>query len=372
MQVKAMVMVEPGKMEMRSFQMPEIAEDSMLLKVDATGVCGSDKHAYLGHSKINFPIIPGHEIIGTLAKVGPKSHESMKIIGGPLKEGDKVAVVPGSFGCGKCYNCLHTPHRPSICSNRVVYGNTNCEKPPHLFGGFADYMYIHPRTWVFKLPERVLEREIGVLAEPMAVATRTVERSYSPGIPHINEGYGLGKTVAVLGAGPIGLLVIAVLKATGAGRIIATDLSNTRLEMARKLGATDAIIAVGSMEDRIQKVMDITDGVGAEIVYECAGIPQVFKEGLELVARGGKLVEVGHFTDSGNTEIRPHIICRKDMDILGVWAYPQIQFGTALTALAQIDTPLKELITHRLSLEKTEDAIKMLGNEGVLKAVIEP
>jgi threonine dehydrogenase-like Zn-dependent dehydrogenase len=372
LQVKAAVMVEPGSMEMRNFPKPEIAEDALLLKVDAAGVCGSDKHTYLGHLKLSFPVIPGHEVMGTIEKLGPKAQEVMSVVGGPLAEGDEVAIVPSSQSCGRCYNCIHTPHRTALCTGRTVYGFSNCEEPPHLYGGFAEYMYIHPRSWVFKVSDRVVSRGIGVLAEPMAVATRAVARSCSPGIPHIGEGYGIGKTVAVLGTGPIGLLVIAVLKSTGAGRIIATDLSDSRLEMAERMGATDAINASGSIEDRVQQVMDLTDGVGAEIVFECAGVPQAFKEGLELVSRGGKLIEVGHYTDPGTVDISPHLICRKDMDVLGVWAYPQIQFGTALAALAQIEAPLEDLITHRLPLEEVEDAIQMLGKEGVLKVVIEP
>ena len=372
LQVRAAVMTEPGSIKIRSFSKPEIAEDALLLRVDAAGVCGSDMHAYLGHSKLNFPLIPGHEIMGTIEKLGPKAQESMSVVGGSLAEGNKVAIVPSSQSCGRCYNCIHTPHRTALCTGRTVYGFTNCEEPPHIYGGFAEYMYIHPRSWVFKIPERVLSRNIGVLAEPMAVATRAVERSHGAGIPHIAEGYGIGKTVAVLGTGPIGLLVTAVLRSTGAGRIIATDLSDTRLEMARRMGATDTINASGPMEDRVQQVMDLTDGVGPEIVFECAGIPQVFKEGLEMVARGGKLIELGHFTDSGSVDIRPHTICKKDVDVLGMWAYPQIQFGTALAALAQIEVPLEDMITHRLPLEEVENAIQMLGKEGVLKVVIEP
>jgi threonine dehydrogenase-like Zn-dependent dehydrogenase len=372
MQVKAAVMVKPGSMEMRSFPKPEIGDDALLLKVDASGVCGSDKHAYLGHSQLNLPLILGHEVMGTIEELGSRAQEVMSVVGGPLSVGDKVAIVPSSQSCHKCYNCIHTPHRTALCTGRTVYGFTNCEEPPHIYGGFAEYMYIHPRSWVFKVPERVLSRGIGVLAEPMAVATRAVERTYGPGIPHIGEGYGIGRTVAVLGAGPIGLLVIAVLRSTGAGRIIATDLSDTRLEMARKMGATDTINASGGMEDRIQQVLELTDGVGAEIVFECAGVPQAFREGLELVSRGGTLIELGHYTDPGTVDIRPHLICRKDLDVLGVWAYPQIQFGTALMALAQVEAPLEELITHRLPLEEVESAIQMLGKEGVLKVVIEP
>ena len=371
-QVKAVVIDKPEKMRMDSFPLPGIAEDALLLKVDESGVCGSDKHAYLGHSKLNFPVILGHEVMGTVEKLGAKAQETMLVGGGPLAEGDKVVIVPSSQSCGRCYNCIHTPHRTALCTGRTVYGFTNCETPPHLFGGFAQYIYIHSRSWVFKVPDRVLSRGVGVLVEPMAVATRAVERAYGRGIPHIGEGFGLGKTVAVLGAGPIGLLVIAVLKSVGAGRIIATDLSDTRLKMARRMGATDIISAAGPVEDRVQQVMDITDGVGVEIVFECAGVPQAFGEALELVSRGGMLVELGHYTDPGDVAVRPHLICRKDMDVLGVWAYPQIQFETALAALGQVEAPLEELITHRLPLAEAEDAIQMLGAEGVLKVVIKP
>jgi len=371
-EVKAVVIDEPGSMGMQSFPMPEIDDDALLIKVDAAGVCGTDKHVYLGHLECNFPLILGHEVSGTIEKLGAKAEEFMMVVGGPLAEGDEVAIVPSSQSCGRCYNCIHTPHKTALCINRTVYGYSNCESPPHLLGGFAEYMYVHPKSWVFKVPDRVLDRGISVLAEPMAVATRTVERAYGPGIPHISEGFGFGKTVAVLGSGPIGLLVIAVLKSTGAGRIIATDLSDTRLEMARRMGATDTINATGPIEDRIQQVMDLTDGAGAEIVFECAGIPQVFSEALELAARGGKVVEVGHFTDPGKIPISPHLICKKDLDILGIWAYPQIQFQTALAALGQIDAPLEELISHRLPLEEAENSIHMLGKEGVLKVVIEP
>ena len=370
--VKAIIIDKQEKMRIDSFPLPGIAEDALLLKVDESGVCGSDKHAYLGHSELNFPVILGHEVMGTVEKLGAKAQETMLVGGGPLAEGDRVVIVPSSQSCGRCYNCIHTPHRTALCTGRTVYGFTNCEASPHLFGGFAQYMYIHPRSWVFKVPDRVLSRGVGVLAEPMAVATRAVERAYGRGIPHIGEGFGLGKTVAVLGAGPIGLLVIAVLKSVGAGRIIATDLSNTRLKMARRMGATDTISAAGPVEDRVQQVMDITDGVGVEIVFECAGVPQAFGEALELVSRGGMLVELGHYTDPGDVAVRPHLICRKDMDVLGVWAYPQIQFETALAALGQVEAPLEELITHRLPLAEAEDAIQMLGAEGVLKVVIKP
>ena len=109
--VEAVVIDKPGSMRIRSFPLPEIAEDALLLKVDAAGVCGTDKHAYLGHQKLNFPVILGREIAGTIEKLGAKAQEVMMIVGGPLAEGDEVAIVPSSQSCGRCYNCIHTPHK---------------------------------------------------------------------------------------------------------------------------------------------------------------------------------------------------------------------------------------------------------------------
>lgn len=370
--VTAAVMVEPGKIELRSFPKPELEDDALLMRVDQVGVCGSDKHMYLGHTRLNFPVIPGHEVAGTVVEIGPRANEAMKVVGGPLKEGDKITVVPGSQGCGTCYFCLHVPHRPALCTNRIIYGFSNCESPPYLTGNASEYTYIHGRSWVFKISDDIPEK-IRVLAEPATVATRAVERAYAPGIPHIGEGYGIGKRVVVLGSGPIGLMVVAVLRHTGAGEIISTDIVDSRLEMAKKMGAAVTINAgQTTLEERIEQVQDLTDGVGADIVIECAGLPSVFREAIELVRRGGKVIESGHYCDSGEVKVNPHVVCRKDIDILGVWAYPPLQFETALNFLQRTTAPLEELVTHYLPLEKFEDAIHLLGSEGVFKVVVEP
>ena len=371
-QVKAAVMVEPGKIEIQDFPRPKIADDALLMKVDQLGICGSDKHMYMGHTSLKFPVMPGHEVTGTVEEIGPLANEAMRVVGGPIKVGDKITVAPGSHGCGKCYFCLHVPHRPALCTNRIIYGFSNCEEPPYLVGNAAQYTYIHDRTWVFKIPNEIPEK-IRVLAEPAAVATRAVERCFAPGVPQVGAGYGIGKRVAVLGAGPIGLLVVAVLRHTGAGLIISTDIVESRLDMAKKMGA-DVTINVGetTLEERIEQVQELTDGVGADIVIECAGVPAVLAEAIELVRRGGKVIEIGHYCDSGEVSVNPHVICRKDIDLLGVWSYPQIQFATALEFLRRTKAPLEELVTHYLPLEKFEDGIKMLGTEGVYKVVVEP
>ena len=372
MQVQAAVMLEPGQIEIREFEKPTPANDALLLQVDRVGICGSDKHMYLGHTALKFPVIPGHEVVGTVAEIGKDANQAMNVIGGPIKAGDRVTVVPGSKNCGRCYYCLHVPGRPTLCSGRTIYGFSNSETPPYLNGEFSEYTYIHGNSWVYKMPESIPD-VIQVLTEPVAVATRAVERACAPGVPQVGDGYSIGNRVAVLGCGPIGLLVVAVLRDSGAGTIIATDLVDSRLEMAKQMGA-DVVINVGDTtpEERIEQIQDLTSGVGVDIAIECAGLPMVFSEALDVVRRGGKVIEVGHYTDSGDTRVRPHQICNKDLDVCGVWAYPQIQFQTALDFLQITRAPLDELITHHLPLYQLEKGIDMLGQEGVYKVVIEP
>ena len=372
MQVQAAVMLQPGQIEIREYDKPSPEDDSLILQVDKVGICGSDKHMYLGHTALKFPVIPGHEVVGTVAEIGKNANKVMNVMGGPIKTGDRITVVPGSKNCGRCYYCLHVPGRPTLCSGRTIYGFSNSETPPYLNGEFSEYTYIHGNSWVYKIPDDIPE-EIAVLTEPVAVATRAVERACAPGLPQVGDGYSIGSSVAVLGCGPIGLLVIAVLRDSGAGTIIATDLVDSRLEMAQHMGA-DVVINVGDTtpEERVEQIQDLTSGVGVDIAIECAGIPAVFSEALDVVRRGAKVIEVGHYTDSGDTQVRPHQICNKDLDVCGVWAYPQIQFQTALDFLQRTRAPLHKLITHHLPLNQLEHGIDMLGKEGVYKVVIEP
>ena len=220
----------------------------------------------------------------------------MAVIGGSIAEGDLVTTTPSSQACGRCWYCLHQPQRPALCANRYVHGFVSSEVAPAPRGGFAEYMHLTRRSWIFKIPEG-LSAEIAVLTEPAAVATRAVERTLAPGIPHISEGLGMDKSVIVLGAGPIGQLVIAALAHVGTDCIIASDLSPSRLTLAEAMGAHHTIAADASLDERLEQVKELTHGVGPDVVIETAGVPVVFKESLDFVRRGGIVVEVGHFTD---------------------------------------------------------------------------
>ena len=216
--------------------------------------------------------------------------------------------------------------------------------------------------------------EVAVLTEPMAVSTWAMERAFAPGLPTFGEGYGLGRSVVVQGVGPIGLLVVAAAKIAGAGKVIAVDMVDDRLKMTERLGA-DHIIDMrtfNSTGERVEEVERLTQGLGADVVVECAGVPAAVPEGINMTRRGGKFVEVGHYTDPGSVEVNPHIICMKDMDILGSWAYPPTQFDTALQTLRRgMETlPLADIVTHRFKVTEAEKAIQTVKSRKRIKMAI--
>jgi L-iditol 2-dehydrogenase len=365
-------MTQPGEIALREYPKPEVSEDALLLKVSAVGVCGSDKHMFNGKMNLSWPVIPGHEFSGIIESIGPEANRSMKVVGGQLKEGDAITVVPGTQACGKCWYCIHVPHRPQLCPNRSVFGFRTSAEAPHLFGAFSEYVYVPGDAFVLKVPEG-LSMERAALTEPLAVAQRAVSRALSPGVPYAGEGFGAGSRCAVMGVGPIGLFVVASLRNMGAGEIIAVDLSEERLAFSRKFGATKTVsLSALSREERKEQVLSWTDGVGPDVVVEAAGVPAAFEEGLDLVRRGGKLIEVGHYGDPGGVEIRPHQVCNKDVDILGSWAYPQVQFEVALDMLSRTTLPIDDIITHRMPLSQVQAGLEITGTGDCLKVILTP
>ncbi len=365
--VKAAVIVEPEKLEIKSFDVPRVAEDALLVKVKACGVCGTDVHVFHGHLKAApFPLIPGHELSGVIEELGPRASESIVVRGGELRGGDAVTVVPG-LPCGRCYYCLNMPELPNLCTNRLVYGVTrSCRAAPHLYGGYAEYIYIEPGSWVYKLPEG-MPFEVGALAEPTAVSTRALGRA-------LGSGSAAGLTVAVQGGGAIGLLAAAAAKVAGAERVILIDRVEQRLRMAERMGADELVDMreFKTAEGRVKRVLELTGEVGADITIECTGVPAAVPEGLEMTKRAGKYVEVGHFTDPGGVEIRPHVICFKDMDVLGSWVYPMAQFGEALDVLSSGRFPFAELFTHKFKITDALKAIEASEKGECIKALIVP
>src|SRR5712691_11611307 len=281
MDVLAATLVEPGRYELREYPLPEPRPGCVLVKMDLSGICGTDKHTYQGYTtqysgtgegkKIPFPIIQGHENVGTVAAIGGDGHYA-DFEGVPLKVGDRV-VVGANVACGKCYYCRHDfPYY--FCQNMTDYGNNlSAADPPHIFGGWSQYIYIVPGSFLVRVPDD-LPTEIAVLTEVMAVTVGLDRAKQMSAFP--SEAFLFDDTVVVIGVGPLGMCFLMKARMLGAGTIIGVDLSPFRLDLARALGA-DQVIDAGATraDDRIARVRDLTHGRGADVVVECAGVPQV-------------------------------------------------------------------------------------------------
>ncbi len=371
--VKTWVMKGPGALELNEFAYPECKKDGAIIKIEAAGACGTDKHLYGGKGgTAKFPIVPGHEMCGIVEELGSNLTDSVFVIGtDKLKEGDRVILGPGTKACGRCYNCLAHPDRPYLCTNRFIYGFSSCETEPHILGGFSQYTYAVNNSFLFKVPDNINANK-AVLAEPVTVAVRAVQRAFEPGQPVFGNGLGVGRSVMVIGAGPIGLLIVAVLKYVGAGNIIVTDRLPARLEMAKLMGADVVIDANLSLEERKELVMKNNNGLLPDITFEAAGAPIAFTEAIEFVRRGGIVIESGHYTNTGDASVNPFMICNKDCDIRGCWAVPPIIFRDALNFMSRTTLPIDKIVTHVLPFDKAEEAIKMVGSAEASKVVVNP
>jgi L-iditol 2-dehydrogenase len=357
--VRAVAMTAPGKTEMRKYPYPTMNHDSAILKVEMSGICGTDRHIYKGEAqqlrgKSIFPYIGGHEVIGTIVEIGDAAARTMDFDCQQLRPGDRVAIAV-EVNCGHCWYCRHH-YNNTTCENQIqAYGlHPNADTPPYLRGGFAEYMYIRPGTHLFKAPED-LPTDVAVFVEEMAVAYHSLARASVPFAP-VNEGFGAGMSVAVLGNGPLGILHGIMARIQGAGLTIATDLSNLRLNAAKKLYADVTINASKvSVEERIQRAKDLTEGVGPDLVIESAGEPEVFVEALQMVRKGGTVIEVGNWVDLGkkvSLDVMRHITS-KNLHIHSVF-HCGTNWRPVLKILQQQQTryDFPSLITHRMGLDE--------------------
>jgi L-iditol 2-dehydrogenase len=375
--VLAATLIEPGHYELREYPLPDPAPGCVLVKMEMSGICGTDKHTFQGYvtqygdRKLEFPIIQGHENVGTIAAIGGNG-EYKDFEGIPLQVGDRV-VVGSNVCCGECYYCRHD--FPYYCCEKTTdYGNNlSAKNPPHLFGGWAQYMYIVPGSFLVKVPDE-LPSEVAVLTEIFAVSVGLDRAKQMSAFP--SESFRFDDTVVVLGVGPLGMCFLMKARMLGAGTIIAADLSDYRLNFAKRLGA-DHVLNVGksSKAERLQIVKELSGGRGADMVIECAGVPQAVPEALEMLRVGGLLVEAGNFSDLGEVPISPHRhLCAKNVRILGVGGEEPAAYGPSMRQMARYmkHYPLREFVTHRFALRDVEAAMRKSVEAESMKVVLEP
>ena len=376
---RAAVMKAPGRIEIERFPLTEPEPGVVLMKVLYSGICGTDKHTFRGESKqyagtdherdITYPLICGHENVGVIEAIGgadsiPDSE------GRPLRAGDRI--VPGpDVPCGTCVFCLGD-YPYYFCENLQDYGNSlHCGIPPHLLGGWAEYMYLLPRTRLFRVPDE-LPSEIAALTEVMAV-THGLERARA-----LNRQWGgrsSGESVAIVGVGPLGFCHLVKARMLGVRSLIVIDKFESRLELARRFGATLTINANTTTEkERLELVREHTK-TGADIVIDSTGVASSFPECLRMARYGGVVVEAGAFVDMGEVGVNPSgDICAKNLNVIGIGGEDAAAYVPVMKLMAENKDrlPLAEMITHRLPLERAAEAVELSQQEGTMKVLLDP
>ncbi|MDO8543508.1 MAG: galactitol-1-phosphate 5-dehydrogenase [Opitutaceae bacterium] len=268
--MKALLLTAPSQLQLVDFPEPKPAEDEVLVRVRACGICGSDVHGWDGSSgRRNPPLIMGHEASGEIVATGPRV--SM------WKVGDRV-TFDSTIYCGQCRFCR--AGQVNLCENRRVVGVSPSEYKQH--GAFAEFLAL-PARILYRLPDTV-PFEQAAMVEPVSIAVHAVQRIK----------IAAGSTAVVVGSGMIGLLVIQALRWAGAGQVIAVDLADNRLALARKLGATHALNS-GSV-DVAAEVLRLTNGLGADTSFEVVGFSPTVNLALAVLKRGGSCVLVGNLS----------------------------------------------------------------------------
>jgi alcohol dehydrogenase len=357
---RAMVLTGPKKLVIQSFDLPEIGEDDGLLAVERVGVCGSDPTIYGGRQTRGprpYPIILGHEIAGRIVNMGKKAKLRLGI-----EEGDR-AVLEYAFGCGTCDACMAGKY--TLCEKNYTYGSMiSCETPPHLFGGYSEYVYIHPRAMVHKIGDEI-SPEIGVLiCAVMGNAIRWLR--------HIG-GVSIGQSVVIVGPGLQGISAAAVAKESGANPIIVIGLSRdkARLEMVSRFGADKTIVSEET--DPIEAVRQITNGKMADIAMDVSGSPSGAQLALSLAGRGSKLVLPGLYKENVLLDLNAAVV--NEVQLLGVFSHDFRAVRPAIKMAKKKRFPFEDLISHCFPLEDAEKALKLVAGEDVempLKVLLDP
>ncbi|MEY2402074.1 MAG: hypothetical protein QOJ08_2185 [Ilumatobacteraceae bacterium] len=375
---QAAVMEAPGRIALREFNVPDPEPGVVVIAMHLSGICGTDKHTFRGESKqyagtaherdLEYPLICGHENVGTVVATGGPAFDTNGVL---LKEGDRV--VPGAnVPCGSCYYCLNS-YPYYFCQHLEDYGNSlNVGRSPSLFGGWSQYMYLLPRTPIFRVPDN-LPDEVAVITEVMAV-THGVDKGIA--VLGLQGGSRSGFSVAVLGTGPLGLCHLIKSRMLGAGMVIATDVLAGRLQFADQFGVDLALDASATdTGQRRDAILDATHGRGVDMVLDCSGVPSTFTEALKVVRTGGVVVEAGAFVDMGPVQMNPNSdICTRNVAVLGIGGELATEYEPSMQLMAaNLDRyPLTSITTHIFPMDRAHEAVMLAQSGEAMQVAVDP
>ncbi len=343
-QMQALIKTAPENAEIQTIAIPEPLENQVLIRVKAAALCGTDLHVYnwnmwAQNSGIKLPVVMGHECCGDVVATGQNVQR--------LQVGDKVAVethVP----CGKCYQCLNGEQH--ICNDLKLFSI-------HMDGCFAEYTVV-PSICARKIPIQI-PYHFGAVMEPLGTAYRSVVETQV-----------MGANVIVLGCGPIGLFAVASATTLGAAKIIATDISDSRLEIAAKMGAD---ITLNPIKDNVaETVLELTDQYGVDVIIDASGSVDAIGHSFKYLRKGGRIALIGLPNKALEIEIGKEVVF-KEASIIGIHGRKMFKTWTQMeNLLAAGKLNIKPAITHVFPLSQWKKGIDLALSGEACKVIYEP
>lgn len=352
--------------ELREYPVPDPEPGAAVLRMRLANICGSDLHYWRGDIDIAklgriVPAALGHEGTAVIAKLG--TGLTVDSTGAPLHEGDRV-VFRYFFPCMQCPTCL--AGYTSSCPTRQWDRARGIEEWPNFRGTFAQYYYLQPKNALFKVPDSLSDEVVAGLNCAMTQMVCALERG----------NVGLTDTVAIQGAGGLGIYATAIAKARGATQVIVIDGVDERLALAVAFGADETIDMreYPTSEARIARVRQLTGGLGASVVVELVGHPAVFWEGLQMTAPGGRYIEVGNINVGRMAEFDPSWIIFGNRTVIGVAHYEPRHLKKALDFVDdhRNDLPWDGVISHKFSLRDINQAFEQQDRGHITRAALVP
>ncbi|MDP2718473.1 MAG: zinc-binding dehydrogenase [Dehalococcoidia bacterium] len=355
------VLTAPHKIELQEFDIPAISPNDGLLKLELTGVCGTDAKFYLGKRRTDiFPMILGHEILGRVNEIGDVARERFKV-----KKGDRV-VVDSMIPCSACPQCINGNYK--FCQLGLSYGTRiSTNVPPSLWGSYGQYMYLHPNSILYKISEDI-PAEAAILANA----------AISNGIQWVRfiGGAKVGDVVVIQGSGSQGLSAVIAAKESGASEIIVTGLGRDeeRLKLAGDFGATVTVNI--EKEDAVKLVRELTGGKMADLVVDVTGSPRGVAASVDLVKKQGTLVCAGLSGSTTETPLLMDKIVLNEITLKGVFTSNFEAISAAIKLIETRKYPIERMVTHKFPLKEADKAVRAIAGEipGLypIKAVIQP
>ncbi|KAG8932067.1 N-terminal acetyltransferase A complex catalytic subunit ard1 [Tulasnella sp. 419] len=339
--MNALYYTSPGEFTVKQVPIPECGDDEVLLKVTICGMCGTDTHIHNGEFIAQFPLIPGHEVVGTIAKVG-------KNVTG-FTEGDRC-VADNTGICGSCFYCRR---------GQGLYCESFKSKGVTMNGGFAEYCTF-PFGNVYKI--RNMTDEAATLVEPTSCAIHGMDRLNLP----------VGSDVLLIGGGPTGLMLVQLLRLNGAGRIVMAGNKGTKMDLAKSLNVADEYIELDrSNPEKQWEQLKADNPYGFDAVIEATGNEAVIDRSIQYVRRGGKLLVYGVYSNEDRVHWSPAQIFKDEIEIIGSFAQVYC-FPRAVAYLDSGKLKTDGLVTHSFGINEWQKAMDTMASRQAIKISIKP